>query len=505
MNESYTIKLGDNLTKIANNNQTSVQQLVELNHIQDPSKIYVGQKLLIPKQNYSKILNTDQIKQHENQINTKKNEEIINYYHQIKNTNTPYIIDDKINNTLNVYINGKLIRSFKAIHGKNSTKSGNYYNKKTKTSVGYGYVRTEIDPDEMTVTYVDDKGKIINLGGNLTTPAGIFFTTKSGNYHGAPSFMRRTKEQVKSNSKDGIPNSIHARTITENANTNGCTGLSVQDLKELDKLLQGYDNIPTYILPANNKNKFFIRNGELQFFSHNTQKTPSYNTIVSNPIEKISLNLKNLDNHQRKIIQEFSRGLIKNKKSLQKELQINDDTYNELCNYAIGILGVESNYGIQNSWIGNVTRGAKKLVSRGGSSPDVYAKYNGINLFGIKIGGAQKDNNSIGLTQIRYSYLSNEEKKLYNKYNITKDSLVNDPEKAAIATMIKLATEFKNQGRNMDKTIKSWNNRSNYLDRVKNAAKRATIFQKYTLINKKGGILNQFKNYQNFLKLLNNY
>ena len=50
--------------------------------------------------------------------------------------------------------------------------------------------------DDMTVTYVDNKGKIKNLAGNLSTPAGVYFTTKGELYHGAPSYMRRTKEQV---------------------------------------------------------------------------------------------------------------------------------------------------------------------------------------------------------------------------------------------------------------------------------------------------------------------
>jgi hypothetical protein len=57
-----------------------------------------------------------------------------------------------------------------------------------------GVQRTEIDPDEMTITYVDEKGKIKNLQGNLVTPAGFYYTDQSGTYHGAPSFIRRTKE-----------------------------------------------------------------------------------------------------------------------------------------------------------------------------------------------------------------------------------------------------------------------------------------------------------------------
>lgn len=41
----------------------------------------------------------------------------------------------------------------------------------------------------MTVTYTDKKGNIKNLAGNLSTPAGIYFTTKGTLYHGAPSLI----------------------------------------------------------------------------------------------------------------------------------------------------------------------------------------------------------------------------------------------------------------------------------------------------------------------------
>jgi hypothetical protein len=44
----------------------------------------------------------------------------------------------------------------------------------------------------MTITYVDSKGNVKNLSGNLTTPAGIYFSSRSNNYHGAPAYIRRT-------------------------------------------------------------------------------------------------------------------------------------------------------------------------------------------------------------------------------------------------------------------------------------------------------------------------
>lgn len=57
----------------------------------------------------------------------------------------------------------------------------------------------------MTVTYVDDKGNIKNLAGNLSTPAGIYYSDRTGDYRGAPAFMRRTKQMVLDNNPNGIP------------------------------------------------------------------------------------------------------------------------------------------------------------------------------------------------------------------------------------------------------------------------------------------------------------
>ena len=43
----YIIKKGDTLSKIAKENNTTVENLAKINQIQDPNLIYVGQKLKI--------------------------------------------------------------------------------------------------------------------------------------------------------------------------------------------------------------------------------------------------------------------------------------------------------------------------------------------------------------------------------------------------------------------------------------------------------------------------
>jgi LysM repeat protein len=45
----YTVAKGDNPVKIARNLKVSYEDLITLNHIEDPRKLKVGQKLLIPR------------------------------------------------------------------------------------------------------------------------------------------------------------------------------------------------------------------------------------------------------------------------------------------------------------------------------------------------------------------------------------------------------------------------------------------------------------------------
>ena len=448
---NYIVKAGDNLSKIAREHNQDLNTLIRYNNISNPNNLFIGQSIKLLDTEYKpKVRNINEVAKIEEDLNNKSNLDIINYYHSIKKTGEPYIVDDKLNNKIHIYKDGILLKSYRAIHGKNRKL------------------------DDMTVTKTDKNGKIINLAGNLSTPAGIFFSTRTLDYHGAPAWMRRTKEMVLSNNPNGIPSSIHARTITENANTNGCTGVSPEDLKDMSKYLTS-GNIPTYILPVDSRNKFFIRNGELQFKSYDVTKVPAYNTIVSKPIHSITYDQQGLNNQNKKVIDGFIKGLIDNKELIQKKLGINSDTYNKLSKASLGILGVESSYGNKNSALGNFARylnkGIHTLLGRPNtSSPDIYSKYD---TYGIR-----DDNNSIGLTQIRMKYVPDNIKQLYNELGITKDSLVHNPEKAAMATIIRLADEYKRRG-NIDKAIAGWNGKSSYLRMVKDKSSRFNIFEEY--------------------------
>lgn len=450
-NNSYKLAKGDSLSKVAQNNGITLNELLKYNpNIKNPNNVLIGQSINLPKEKkYTpKVRTIQEIENLEKEYNNDTDENIINKWHERNNTNRPYIIDDKKNNKIGIYKNGKLIKSYQAIHGKNK------------------------ESDDMTITHTDNKGKIINLAGNLSTPAGYYISNRTNDYHGAPAYMRQTKAMRDKKLNAGIPSSIHKRTIIENANTNGCTGVCGADLKNMANILGNTKDIETYILPSDKRNRFKIRNNSIQFKSHDVSKTPAYSTLKSNPIHNIRWSTKGLDEHQRQVVKQYATSLIKNKANIQKKLGINDDSYNKLAQNALGILGVESNYGQRNTAIGNFIRAARKAIFSNNSSPDIYSKFD---TYGIN-----DDNNSIGLTQIRYKYLSDDVKKLYKQYGITKKDLVHNPSKAAIATMIKLADEYKRVG-SIDKTIKGYNNKNSYSNMVNNQSKRFIITQKYKM------------------------
>jgi hypothetical protein len=80
-----------------------------------------------------------------------------------------------------------LVAEFDAIHGKNNSTEG--YTFKKRNSDGT-YTDTWASADDMTISYTKDDGTVDNLSGNLSTPAGVFYSNWSGTYNGAPGMIR---------------------------------------------------------------------------------------------------------------------------------------------------------------------------------------------------------------------------------------------------------------------------------------------------------------------------
>jgi len=133
--------------------------------------------------------------------------------------------------------------------------------------------------------------------------------------------------------------------------------------------------------------------------------------------------------------EKFLEGLKSNKDSLSKELGLNDEQYDSLACIALALasqetgMGLEDGYESENKGIGKFLRGILKKIDvlRGGSSA------------------------SSGLTQMKiYDFLNgdkltDEQKKIMRDYGIEADginsnNLFDNPDKAAIATMVVLSS-----------------------------------------------------------------
>ena len=136
--------------------------------------------------------------------------------------------------------------------------------------------------------------------------------------------------------------------------------------------------------------------------------------------------------------------------------------------------GTESNFGDTHSAVGNLARAGKKWFSpSSSSSPDYMSK--------ATTYGADKNNNSVGLTQIRFNMLDQSEKDILTKLGITSNQQLLKPEGSALATVGILAARYTNQLNATEKKDpmanlpKKWNVRANYPERVKTNSKYITI------------------------------
>lgn len=431
----------------------------------------------------------------ENEYNQASNKEIINSWHQRNNTNRYYIIDDKQNHKLGVYRNGQLVAEFDAIHGKNNSAEG--YTFKKRNSDGT-YTDTWASADDMTISYTKDDGTVDNLSGNLSTPAGMFYSNWSGTYNGVPGMIRQTKDMLDRGKGEAIPAGIHVRNIIPGANTNGCTGLSKESLWRLQSILGSAKNIETYVLPINEENKFFIENNQLWFKNSKNRPEVSqyYKQTIPSKIEGFTYNDSDLDEEQKQMIEQFSQALIGHKDTIIKALNeqgynITSKDYNELALQSLGILGAESNYGRRKSGIGNLFGLIGKALGMGG--PDYWSKY-----YTFK----QNDkNDSIGPTQIRWRWISEDMKNIISKYfpNLNAESTVLFPEAAAIVTILRLVQgEYSNKYKRINNAgIKSWNSSGNYYNNVTNRMQNRQFDWQLNYSFRQGGKVNRL---QQFLK-----
>lgn len=389
--KTRTVEKGDTLWKISKETGTSVNELRRLNPNIKKDIIYPNQEIIVEKKN-SKLENIDDVRERESLMNEDNLSAIKGAKH-----NSNYVVIDKTGKRLDVYdANNNLIYTTNEI---STGASGDDY---------------------LTLTYAG-----LRKQGNMSTPAGISKITGTGTYHGVPSYQRSIQ---KGDSWMSIPSSMHYGNTNKKYNSNGCVRLSEKTAKQLANFI-GEDTM-VYTLPSDNKSRFTLKDGKLSFVADNpygnndknnpkrywddyaTHKDNSYNPLYienkSKQTDKIAFENEN----------RFINSITSNKEMLQKELRMDSDTYNRIAKLAMGIANQESEMG----------------------SGLMYALKNVNNGVLVNAGKAitfDNSANSRGMTQIKMTADNKELQKLYEKYGITYDNIV-EPEKAALATMLRL-------------------------------------------------------------------
>lgn len=407
----------------------------------------------------------DKIKKRKQEINKMNQADIIREHH--KNSNEQYLVLDKKRGKMHLYQGDKEITS---------------YNVGTGANVG----------DEQTKTVVRD-GKVYWEEGNKMTGAGIYEVSgvnpKNPHYSNAPTWNFKNEQGIE------VPMAIHSsfgnrtsiikdKDETNNRLSNGCINGVCYNLEELYK--KGYkQGQKLYVLPDDENNTYEVSNGKLIFKSKDQNVNRTVNTLNYKPI-KLELDEKtfkekvfqwndfNDEKELEKTTKPYIQALADNKQKVMKVAKINGDVYNDIAKIAFGIYGTESNFGDTHSAVGNLGRAVNKFIDKGSSSsPDYKAKATTYR--------ADKDSNSVGLTQIRFNMLDESEKKILKELGITKNEQLLNHKDAAIATVAILAARYNNQLTDEEKEDletylpKKWNNRSNYSDRVKSNSRYLTI------------------------------
>jgi LysM repeat protein len=501
----YVVQKGDTLsaisTKLGIENWKSLYNLNKDTIGKNPSSIRVGMKLKTPGDKAGKVepvedlfsdtlvdgkvqgkkyadvitdikpkakyLNWEDLKKQKNTVNAMSPSEIIKAFH--KDSEAMYLILDKNKGKMELYKGSKGIMTLKVGTGENPG-------------------------DEQTRTVVRD-GKVYWEEGNKMTGAGIYTVSgidpKNKHYSNAPSWNFKNEGGIE------IPMAIHSsfgdrieklndEDPKNNRLSNGCINCIASDLKSLYKSGFGESGI-LYILPDDSTNKFEISNGRIIFKSKDPNVNRSTHTLNYIPIkivideskfrsEVFQWNDFNDEKEYTSTTKPFVKALQDNKRKVMIAAGINGDVYNDIARIAFGIYGTESNFGDTHSGVGNLVRAGKKFFSpSSSSSPDYMSK--------ATTYGANKDSNSVGLTQIRFNMLDQSEKSILAKLGITSNQQLLKPEGSALATLGILAARYTNQLNAEEKKDpmanlpKKWNVRANYPERVKTNSKYITIKQ----------------------------
>jgi len=532
----YTVRSGDTLGQIAKAHKTTVKRLAKINNISDPNKIFPNQEIVLP-QNFVPIKpiqkeawhDIDELDKSNRNINQLSDEEIVLKAQTLADPNERFVVVDKKNKMFKYYQGDNVLMEFEIITGKNE---GDAQTVTKAIDINNDGIITDADR-------VDGEFKVDWSMGNLNTGAGKYTIDQSmattdygGYYQYAPSFTLLNERGTP------IGTAIHGtpkyrekffgnNILDDNRQSSGCINGKCTDIQAL------YDmglakGTSVYILPEEAGNRFEFVDGQavLRMSKENREKyTGAYtdekgreqtgqggnysvNTLKYKPIrpkfdektfkEKVFQSSDNNDEQElAETTMPFINALVENKQAIMKEARIPGDVYNQIARMAFGIYGTESNFGDTHSGAGNFLRALNKFSNRqNASSPDVVSKYYTYN--------QKADNNSVGYTQIRWSFLNDDEKKALSNLGITSNEDFLDPSKSAIATAAVLGIRYNqqlkpSQKRDMWKHLPGkWNNRKNYSDRVFQNSRYLTFEQLDKL--QTGGEINHLDMYSGYVQ-----
>jgi len=410
--------------------------------------------------NENKYKSWEDVKNRTVELNKMKQIDIITEYN--KNSNEEYLVLDKSTGKMHLFKGDKPIATYQVGVG------ANIGDEQTKTVVGNGKV------------YWDK--------GNKMTGAGIYTVSNINPAH--PHYGNKPTWNFINENGIEVPMAIHPALKEripkiksgDTRVSNGCINGLCNDIEDLYK--RGYGKgKKLYILPDDPNNQYKIRNGKLIFTSSDENVNRSVNTLNYKPV-KVEIDHRKFSNDKRGILEPefeqrvkdlltYGKTLENNKKKIMQLSQVDGDVMNEIIKTSFGIYGVESNYGDRHTFLENLVRGLT------GNRPDTRTE----SLIRNYIGS--KENSSLGLTQVVWSQLEDETKNKLKEVGITDISDFDNPEKAAIGTMLILAERYRNQVQAKNPKLEDienilptlWNKADNYTQRVKKAQRYMNLKQ----------------------------
>lgn len=432
----------------------------------------------------------DEVKKRKKEINKMDQASIIQAYHKGLGGESNYIIVDKKKGLAHVYNNSSDEPVYSAAIDSGQTKGD------AQTVTKINREKADKNKDGKLTKAEAAKGKADFSKGNKSTGAGRYTLSnidKVG-YRGEPLLNMVNDQGIE------VATSFHKGFKDDNNSrvSNGCVRCSPKTLDFFADIMQRGDEV--YILPEDEGNKFIYENGVLNFRTSSKKDYNSYvdsnndaqsgqginrttNTLKYNPIHiKVdkktfakdkftTLDFNDEEEYENTVIP-FVKTLESKKQLVMKLAQINGDAYNDIAKVAVGILGVESEFGDTHSTAGNFARATMKYFNKDASSPDYSSKE-----FYRRLAGRKSENTSTGLTQIRWAQTDSADRELLKQVGITSAKDFGKSDIAALATVLLLANRYKYQLSDLqkmniqDNLPKTWNKRPNYSKRVKDAGK----------------------------------